>query len=155
MGLMHNNDIRWKQRFENFGRAFKLLRSALEDNEIESYSDLELEGIIQRFEYTFELGWKTFKDYLENSGVKLGESTPRNVIKKCALTGIFDEAEIDPQIYIDMMLSRNMLSHTYDNAQFKKELVKIKSEYLFELEKGYMFFLKKELDDSDELWIEK
>jgi len=150
-----NIDIRWKQRFQNFGRAFKLLRSALEDREIESYSDLELEGIIQRFEYTFELAWKTFKDYLDASGIVLDEATPRNIVKKCAATGIFDEAEIDPQVYVNMMLSRNKLSHVYDYEQFKQELISIKTQYLRELEKAYMYFLKKELDLNDELRLEE
>jgi|APCry1669188970_1035186.scaffolds.fasta_scaffold165498_3 nucleotidyltransferase substrate binding protein (TIGR01987 family) len=62
-------DIRWKQRFDNFGCAFKLLQSALTSRVLDDFSDLEQEGIIQRFEYTFELAWKTMKDYLENSGL--------------------------------------------------------------------------------------
>jgi Nucleotidyltransferase substrate binding protein like len=60
-------DIRWHQRFQNFERGFILLRSALEGRGIEESSDLELEGLIQRFEYTFELAWKTLKDYLEHN----------------------------------------------------------------------------------------
>jgi len=48
------HDIRWKQRFSNFKRAFLLLRDAL-DNDLAKLSQLEKEGIIQRFEYTFEL----------------------------------------------------------------------------------------------------
>jgi len=55
--------IRWRQRFENFERAFLLLREAFEKDPA-AMSDLEKEGAIQRFEYTFELAWKTLKDYL-------------------------------------------------------------------------------------------
>ena len=139
------NDVRWQQRFRNFGRAFGLLREALEDKNIDDYSDLEREGIIQRFEYTFELGWKTFKDYLEFSGVNLTEATPRKVIKECAADNIFGEAEINSEIFMDMMLSRNALSHTYDFEQFKQVIVKIKELYLSELEKEYLYFMKKEL----------
>ena len=105
-------DIRWKQRFQNFRRAFNLLRSALEDTN--EYSDLELEGIIQRFEYTFELSWKTFKDYLEHSGIILEEVTPRKIIKECANKGIFAAAGMSADVYLNMMLERNALSHTYD-----------------------------------------
>ena len=55
---MNHHDIRWKQRFSNFKRAFLLLREAME-NDLVQLSQLEKEGIIQRFEYTFELGtWK-------------------------------------------------------------------------------------------------
>jgi nucleotidyltransferase substrate binding protein (TIGR01987 family) len=64
-----NPDIRWQQRFQNFDRAFVLLRSALQDRPLDEYSALEQEGIIQRFEYAYELAWKTMKDYLEANGV--------------------------------------------------------------------------------------
>ena len=57
-----NEDIRWIQRFNNFKRAISLLRSALEERALSEYSNLEQEGIIQRFEYTLELAWKVLKD---------------------------------------------------------------------------------------------
>jgi nucleotidyltransferase substrate binding protein (TIGR01987 family) len=66
----HTPDIRWKQRFSNFNRAFLLLREAME-NDMSSLSQLEKEGIIQRFEYTFELAWKVLKDKMENEGILL------------------------------------------------------------------------------------
>jgi len=141
-------DVRWKQRFHNYSRAFSLLREALEDRSLDEYSDLEREGIIQRFEYTFELCWKTFKDYLEYSGIILTEATPRKVIKECTATNIFGEAEINPEVFMDMMLSRNALSHTYDFEQFKQVIVKIKEQYLPELEKVYGYFIHKELSDG-------
>ena len=143
-----NIDIRWKQRFKNYRRAFKLLYEALENRDIDQYSMLELEGIIQRFEYTFELGWKTFKDYLEYSGIKLTEATPRKVIKECAARGIFSEAKIDGNMYLEMMLSRNALAHIYDFKKFTEIIVKIKTGYLQELEKEYTFFLGKDSVDG-------
>ena len=136
---------RWGQRFQRFSRAFGLLRSALESKALDEFSDLEREGIIQRFEYTFELGWKTFKDYLDFSGVSLIEATPRKVIKECAASHIFREAGIDPETYLDMLLSRNALSHMYDFEQFKIVIVKIKTCYLTEFEKEYKFFANKGL----------
>ena len=139
-----NNDIRWKQRFQNFRRAFDRLRSVFEDKNIDEFSELEQEGIIKRFEYTFELGWKTFKDYLEFSGVQLTEATPRKVIKECAVLGIFNDTGINAEIYLDMMLSRNALSHIYDFEQFRQIIVKVKNDYLCELEKEYTFFMNKE-----------
>ena len=61
-------EVRWKQRFQNFSRAYNLLNSVLEENDIDDLSNLEQEGVIQRFEYTYELAWKTLKDYLEYNG---------------------------------------------------------------------------------------
>jgi len=142
------SDIRWKQRFQNYRRAFGLLREALGDKNLEEYSDLEQEGIIQRFEYTFELCWKTFKDYLEFSGVKLTEETPRKVIKECAAVNIFGEAEMNPEVFLEMMLARNALSHTYDFEQFKQVIVQLKEQYFDELEKAYTYFISKELSED-------
>jgi len=141
-------DIRWKQRFQNYCRALNLLRSALEDKELDEYSLLEQEGIIQRFEYTFELGWKTFKDYLEFSGTILTEATARKVIKECASAGIFTEAGINGNIYIEMILARNALSHTYDFERFTSVIAKMKCDYLPELEKEYLFFSNMEQCDN-------
>ncbi|MGM0654518.1 MAG: nucleotidyltransferase substrate binding protein [Thermodesulfobacteriota bacterium] len=120
------NDIRWKQRFQNFDRAFILLRSALEDQALNQLSDLEQEGVIQRFEYSYELAWKTMKDYLEDNGVVISPVTPRNVIKEAFAAGIIKEG----QIWVDMMLHRNLLSHTYDFSNFKKVLEAVDNFYL-------------------------
>ena len=73
-------DIRWKQRFQNFDRAFVLLRDALEEGP-GALNQLEKEGVVQRFEYSFELAWKTVKDYLEESGIVFPTVTPRQVLK--------------------------------------------------------------------------
>ena len=147
--MKFDDDIRWKQRFQNFSRAFTLLRSALEDKELDSFSDLEKEGIIQRFEYTFELAWKIWKDYIEYSGAVVSEATPRKIIKQCAASGIFQSAGINPDVYIAMMLERNMLSHTYDLERFIQALSRIKEQYLTELDKQYDFFLSKVLKDDE------
>jgi len=75
-----SEDVRWKQRFQNFDRAVVLLRSALEEKR--ELSLLEKEGVIQRFEYSYELAWKTMKDYLEASGIVITPVTPRGVCRQ-------------------------------------------------------------------------
>ena len=135
-----NADLRWQQRFHNFERGFILLRSALEERGIEEFSDLELEGLIQRFEYTFELSWKTLKDYLEHSGVVLAQITPASVIKAAFAAKVIE----DGQAWIDMLKHRNLMSHTYDFSRFKEAVAAIRSRYLSALGQVY-FFLKKEL----------
>ena len=140
MDNQQTTDIRWKQRFQNFRRAFGLLREALEDKNLDEYSDLEREGIVQRFEYTVELTWKTFKDYLEFSNVPLTEATPRKVIKECAATNIFGEAGIVPEVFMEMMLERNALSHTYDFERFHQAVVRIKEQYLVVPEQAFWVY---------------
>ena len=71
-----NQDTRWKQRFSNFSRALSLLREAMEED-VFSLKQLEKEGIIQRFEYTFELAWKVLKDKMEFDGIVLDQISPK------------------------------------------------------------------------------
>ena len=93
-------DIRWIQRFYNFERALALLKEAII---IETPSDLEIEGVIQRFEYTFELAWKTLKDYLEDKGyTELVGS--KEVIRQAFADGIITEGEV----WMDMVRARNL-----------------------------------------------
>ncbi|MDR1531384.1 MAG: nucleotidyltransferase substrate binding protein [Clostridiales bacterium] len=135
----NNQDIRWKQRFANFDRAFVLLRSAFEGREVASFNNLEQEGLIQRFEYTFELAWKTIKDYLIESGQNLIEVTPRNVIKEAFEAKIIDNG----QAFIDMLLARNLMSHCYDFTKFEEILRSVKIEYLPALEALHDFFIER------------
>lgn len=134
------NDIRWKQRFENFERAFILLRSVF-DKEGE-FSDLEKEGTIQRFEYTFELGWKTLKDYMENNGIVLKEVTPRAVIKRAFEAKIIVEGEL----WIEMLILRNKLSRTYNEKTFSKAFDAIRDTYVHLLDEFYLFLKEKSFD---------
>lgn len=136
------NEIRWKQRFQNFSRAYALLNSVLEENNIDDLSNLEQEGVIQRFEYTYELAWKTLKDYLEYNGANISEITARNVFKEAYSSGIIENADV----FIDMMFSRNLLSHTYDFNKFRDILSKVKKDYLPVLSDLYLFFADRILE---------
>lgn len=58
-----DKDTRWRQRYENFDKAYRQFDTAIKD--FEKLSVLEKEGLIQRFEYTFELAWKTLPYYFD------------------------------------------------------------------------------------------
>ncbi|MDR2898645.1 MAG: nucleotidyltransferase substrate binding protein [Spirochaetaceae bacterium] len=142
-----NNDIRWKQRFQNFSRAFVLLRSAFDECSFDELNQLEQEGAIQRFEYTWELTWKTIKDFLEYHGVLIPPPAgSRNVIKQAAAL-FFDDAGIDGETFIDMLVTRNELSHTYDFEKFKDALKDIQNRYVPQLEELYTFLLEKSINE--------
>lgn len=134
------NDIRWKQRFENFEKAFILLRSSFEQED--EFSELEKEGVIQRFEYTFELAWKTLKDYIEYNGITIEETTPRKVIKKAFESNVIKNGDL----WIKMLVQRNLLSHTYDQETFDISIELIKNDYINLLEDFYLFLKEKDLD---------
>jgi nucleotidyltransferase substrate binding protein (TIGR01987 family) len=119
------HDVRWKQRFQNFDRAVVLLREPVSRG-VTTLSDLEKEGTIQRFEFAVELAWKTLKDYLEHEGRVIAPVTPRNVIKEAFAARILG----DGQVWIDMLDHRNLLSHTYDAAEFDRAVLAIRDRYL-------------------------
>jgi nucleotidyltransferase substrate binding protein (TIGR01987 family) len=134
-----SEDIRWHQRFENFERAFILLRTPLEGRASESFNQLEMEGLVQRFEYTFELAWKTLNDYLEHSGVVLPQITPNSVIKAAYAAKLIDQSET----WMNMLKHRNLMSHTFDCRKFCDAFGAIRTHYLGALQQVYLV-LKKE-----------
>jgi len=132
-----NPDIRWQQRFANFQRAFLLLRDAMDSN-LPELSQLEKEGIIQRFEYTFELAWKVLKDKMENDGLILDQVSPKAVIKQAFAAKYIDS----PETWLRMMGDRNLMSHTYDFVKFEAVIQSIDSDYLPMLQDWYMGLLE-------------
>ena len=101
------NPLRWKQRLQNFQRAMVRLSNACEQG---SYNDLELAGLIQTFEFSFELAWKTLKDLLEFEGYDA--SSPRSVIRT-SLEAKHITAE-QCETLLEALGKRNLLTHTYD-----------------------------------------
>ena len=122
-----NEDVRWRQRFQNFQDAFKHLSFAA--TEVINPNDLEKEGTIQRFEFTHELAWKVMKDYLEYEGIT-GITGSRSATRQAFNKGII----ADGQIWMDMIESRNKTVHTYLDEILESEYNKIINIYfpLFE-----------------------
>ena len=118
--------IRWQQRFQNLTKAFNQLERGLA---ITHPSDIEQQGIIQSFEFSFELSWKTLKDYLESQGVTC--QYPREVIKNAFQYQIIEKGEL----WLDMLGKRNLLAHTYDEALAMECYRLIKQEFAPELKK--------------------
>lgn len=109
-------DIRWRQRFENFEKSYRLLEKYA-NTDIES--EIEKAGMIQFFEMTFELAWKVLKDYLEAQGFIV--KSPRETIKQAFQMGIIE----DGHSWIEALNKRNLTTLTYDEAfvdQFVKEI---------------------------------
>ena len=117
--------VRWQYRFRNFSRAYILLGEAVEPG-VAELNELEREGAIQRFQYTFQLAWLTLKDRLEYGGVILAEVTPRSVIREAYAARLIDDAEV----WTDMLVDRNLMAHTYDFAKFEAVIANISSRYL-------------------------
>lgn len=127
----NKSDVRWRQRFQNLEKAYKQLEDSVQ--KAEELSDLEKEGMVQRFEYTFELAWKTIKDFLEEQYVIV--KFPREVIKQAFSYEIIDDGEI----WMDMLEKRNLMAHTYEESIFKQAVNKIVNEYFPAMNKLYIY----------------
>jgi len=131
-----NQDTRWKQRFSNFSRALSLLREAMEED-LFSLKQLEKEGIIQRFEYTFELAWKVLKDKMEFDGIVLDQISPKAVVRQAFAAKYIN----DPDTWLRMIGDRNLMSHTYDFVKFEAVIQSIADSYLPMLDEWYFSLL--------------
>lgn len=119
------NDIRWKQRLQNLSNAFTFLESVVSKP---SFTPLEAAGLVQSFEFTFELSWKTLKDYLESEGFT--PRSPRETIKQAFQSGYIE----DGHLWIEMLDKLNELSHTYNRAQADAATEKICKRYFLALQ---------------------
>jgi nucleotidyltransferase substrate binding protein (TIGR01987 family) len=132
-----NRDIRWLQRFSNYTKALEQLREAITLAHKRSLSKLEKQGLIQCFEYTHELAWKTLKDLLETHGVSdlFGS---KDATREAFRLGIISEGDT----WMDMIKSRNQTSHLYDEKLVEEISNLILKTYFSEFD-----FLKKKLDE--------
>ncbi len=125
---------RWQQRLEDFSNALQRLQDGLE---IHSPGDLERDGVIQRFEFTFELAWKTMKDFLEYQGIQ-DTASPKNVLRKAFQNNLIEDGEL----WMQMLEDRNSLSHLYKQEMSVKIFEAIKTIYCEALQKLKSFLQK-------------
>ena len=111
------SELRWIQRFENFKLANANLHETVDRIKNQGLDKIYIMAIIQAFEMSFELAWKTMKDYLEYNGTSV--ENPRSTIKESFSQKLIN----DGQLWIDMMEARNKTSHTY-----KQEFAQIIAE---------------------------
>jgi len=103
------SDIRWVQRFNSYKNALATLERSVDVAQSRSLSELEEQGLIQGFEFTFELSWKLLKDYLESKGFKDFHGS-KDTFKLAFQEGLIGDGEL----WMEMIESRNRSSHTYD-----------------------------------------
>ena len=118
------SDVRWKQRYDNLQRAYRRLRWALEIHQQDPSDELIRMAVIKAYEFTFELSWKTLKDFLAYNGIDA--KLPREVLKQAFATGLVS----DGQLWIDMLEERNLMAHTYDDTRARIAVDQIQERYL-------------------------
>lgn len=121
---------RWIQRFQNFDAALVRLREGVDLLDRPDLPSIVREGVIQRFEYTFELAWKTLKDYLVDQKVTLLRSGPADVIRAAFAAGYITEGEI----WMEALDARNEMSHVYRQQAFDRVIDALCDRFLARFE---------------------
>jgi nucleotidyltransferase substrate binding protein (TIGR01987 family) len=121
---------RWRLRFRNYLNALHSLESSLDYRQVQLFEpskaqlEMELQARIKAFEYTYELGWKTLKDLLEEEG-NTDVTGSKSVIRLAAQVGILP----DSQIWLDMVADRNLTTHTFDQGIAERVVNRIANQY--------------------------
>jgi nucleotidyltransferase substrate binding protein (TIGR01987 family) len=144
--MISNQDIRWQQRFSNYNKALKKFNEAIEyiKREIktnqedinEVLDEIIKEGLIQRFEYTYELAWNVMKDYAYfqgDSSLVIGGS--RDALRFAFDAGLIENGEL----WMEMIKSHQQTTHTYDEETANEIYLKIINEY----QNAFLQFQKK------------
>lgn len=130
-------DIRWIQRLDNFSRALAQLDSAVALMNQRSLSDLEKQGVIQAFEFSYELAWNLLKDYLAWQGVE-NITGSRDAIKQSFNRGLVS----DGHAWMAMLQDRNRTAHTYNEQTANEIIANVRSRYVQQLDALRDLFVK-------------
>ena len=122
---MTSHDIRWRQRSSNYRRALARLGEAVELSGQRPLSDLERQGLIQAFEFTHELSWKTLKDFLASRGIEELYGS-RDTTREAFAQGLITDGEA----WMEMIRHRNLSTHTYDEATVQEIVTAVVSRYI-------------------------
>lgn len=124
-------------KIKNYTSAVQRLAEGIADYTAYPSSTMR-DGVIQRFEFTFELAWKSLKEYMTDQGVTTNLQFPKQVLKEAYAAGIISHESV----WIDMLTSRNITSHIYDDKQATAIMSDITGRFLGELEHLSQFYSK-------------
>ncbi|MGL4943748.1 MAG: nucleotidyltransferase substrate binding protein [Thermoguttaceae bacterium] len=107
-----HSDIRWLQRLTHFEKAMTHLQEGVDESARRELNNLEKQGLIQAFEYCYELAWKTVKDFYEAQGETTIQGS-RDAFRLAFGRGLVSE---NGHVLMETIRARAMTSHTYDEA---------------------------------------
>ena len=119
------------QKIENYHHAMAQLEEAVAVYSRDRGDSLYRDGLIQRFEFTVELAWKSLKEYLEDQGTVLSITSPRAVLKDAYAAGVI----MDADVWDEIIRSRNVTSHVYDEKTAIEVADRVCNTYLPVLKK--------------------
>lgn len=122
---METQDIRWQQRFQNYLKAYSLLEEAVQKHQSEGLTELEQQGLIQRFEFTHELAWNVLKDYFYYQG-STNINGSRDATREAFQNGLIQDGDQ----WMSMIISRNQSTQTYNQDTAQELVEKITQVYI-------------------------
>lgn len=117
----------YMQKLENYKKALTRLSEGIE--KLDKTDDLQMDGLIQRFEFTFELAWKTLKAIFEEEGL-IGMNSPKTVLREAFSANLIP----DEEIWLMMLNDRNSTTHIYSEEIAIEICNNITSKYISEFE---------------------
>ena len=116
--------MRWQQRFENFSNAYATFSRVIKAYEADKNDEITQMALVQSYEFTIELAWKTLKDYLENEGydeVKNAKQTIRQAV----------QAELlhNAEAWMEAIEMRNKTSHVYNKAILQELVIFVDTQF--------------------------
>jgi len=138
-------DIRWHQRLQNLTSAFIELEEAIELMRSRELSKLEEQGVIQAFEYTYELSWNTIKDFYQSQGESDIQGS-RDAIRLAFRRKLINNGEE----WMAMIKSRTLTSHTYNRETAKKVIHQIESSYYQEIKQLVTSLQHRKLNETND-----
>lgn len=125
---------KFKDKLEKLNMALNFLQDMVEfsnttDVKLEKLDEAIRDSIIKKFEYTFELTWKTLKAYLEEEGYE-EIASPKRTLKQAFEIGIIK----DEEVWANMLEARNSTAHTYDEEKAIYYEDVIKNKYINKIE---------------------
>ncbi len=118
-----------KIKLSNFKKALQRLKEAAEQFKQDNANDVIRDGVIQRFEFTYELAWKTTKDYLESIGI-VDKNSPRAVFKEAYAQKLI----MNEENWLLMLKDRNLTSHVYKEEMAEEITKRIINIYIREFD---------------------
>ena len=116
---------RWEQKLTSYHRALNRLAEVVNEMDKRQLNDFEADGLVQRFEFTFELAWKLIKSYAEFQGTDKEIMGSRDAVRWAFENHLIS----DSATWIEMIKRRNDTLHNYDEDTAAEVVMKVKSSY--------------------------
>ena len=123
---MENNLPRWEQKLNSYRKALGRLVEVVNVMKVRQLNDFEADGLIQRFEFTFELAWKLMKSYADYQGADKEIMGSRDAVRWAFENKLIEDSDV----WMEMIKRRNDTSHNYDEDTAADVVVRVKDAYL-------------------------